>query len=114
MIFCTRRFEGFSAFILGRNIVWTCRRAQLEGLGATIRVNAPTSVAELKRPLPGSTKRAGLADFLFLSRTGYISYASGGDLLMATLPALVVGGVSLAGGIGAPSTRSRVCCCSLR
>lgn len=43
---------------------------------------------------------AGLAGFLFLSRTGYISYASGGDLLMATLAALVVGGVSLAGGIG--------------
>jgi ribose/xylose/arabinose/galactoside ABC-type transport system permease subunit len=29
-----------------------------------------------------------------------VSYASGGDLLMATLAALVVGGVSLAGGIG--------------
>jgi len=43
---------------------------------------------------------AGLAGFLFLSRTGYVSYASGGDLLMATLAALVVGGVSLAGGIG--------------
>lgn len=43
---------------------------------------------------------AGLAGFLFLSRTGYVSYASGSDLLMATLAALVVGGVSLAGGIG--------------
>lgn len=43
---------------------------------------------------------AGLAGFLFLSRTGYVSYASGGDLLMATLAALVVGGVSLSGGIG--------------
>lgn len=43
---------------------------------------------------------SGLAGFLFLSRTGYISYASGGELLMTTIAALVVGGVSLAGGIG--------------
>jgi len=43
---------------------------------------------------------AGVAGFLFLSRTGYISYASGGDLLMTTIAALVVGGVSLAGGMG--------------
>lgn len=43
---------------------------------------------------------AGLAGFLFLSRTGYVSYASGSDLLMATLAALVVGGVSLSGGVG--------------
>lgn len=43
---------------------------------------------------------AGLAGFLFLSRTGYISYASGGDLLMSTIAAMVVGGVSLAGGVG--------------
>ncbi|HBQ34678.1 MAG TPA: sugar ABC transporter permease, partial [Ochrobactrum anthropi] len=43
---------------------------------------------------------SGLAGFLFLSRTGYVSYASGGDLLMATIAALVVGGVSLSGGIG--------------
>lgn len=43
---------------------------------------------------------SGIAGFLFLSRTGYVSYASGGDLLMSTLAALVVGGVSLAGGFG--------------
>jgi ribose/xylose/arabinose/galactoside ABC-type transport system permease subunit len=43
---------------------------------------------------------AGVAGFLFLSRTGYISYASGSDLLMSTIAALVVGGVSLAGGVG--------------
>lgn len=43
---------------------------------------------------------SGLAGFLFLSRTGYVSYASGGELLMTTIAALVVGGVSLAGGIG--------------
>lgn len=43
---------------------------------------------------------AGLAGFLFLSRTGYISYASGADLLMTTIASLVVGGISLAGGVG--------------
>jgi ribose/xylose/arabinose/galactoside ABC-type transport system permease subunit len=43
---------------------------------------------------------AGIGGFLFLSRTGYISYASGGDLLMTTIASLVVGGVSLAGGVG--------------
>jgi len=34
---------------------------------------------------------AGVAGFLFLSRAGYISYASASDLLMSTLAALVVG-----------------------
>jgi ribose/xylose/arabinose/galactoside ABC-type transport system permease subunit len=43
---------------------------------------------------------AGVAGFMFLCRTGYVSYASGGDLLMTTIAALVVGGVSLAGGVG--------------
>lgn len=42
----------------------------------------------------------GIAGFLFLSRTGYISYASGGDILMTTIAAVVVGGISLAGGLG--------------
>lgn len=42
----------------------------------------------------------GIAGFLFLSRTGYVSYASGSDLLMTTIAAVVVGGVSLAGGLG--------------
>lgn len=43
---------------------------------------------------------AGIAGYMFLSRTGYVSYASGGDLLMTTIAALVVGGISLAGGVG--------------
>lgn len=43
---------------------------------------------------------AGLAGFLFLSRTGYVSYVSGGELLMSTIAAMVMGGVSLAGGVG--------------
>ena len=43
---------------------------------------------------------AAVAGFLFLSRTGYISYASGGELLLTSLAALVVGGISLAGGAG--------------
>jgi ribose/xylose/arabinose/galactoside ABC-type transport system permease subunit len=43
---------------------------------------------------------AGIAGFLFLTRTGYISYASGGNLLLTTIAAVVVGGVSLAAGSG--------------
>jgi ribose/xylose/arabinose/galactoside ABC-type transport system permease subunit len=43
---------------------------------------------------------AGIAGFIFLSRAGYISYASGGNLLLTTIAAVVVGGVSLAGGSG--------------
>lgn len=43
---------------------------------------------------------SGVAGFLFLTRTGYISYASGGNILLTTIAAVVVGGVSLAGGSG--------------
>jgi ribose/xylose/arabinose/galactoside ABC-type transport system permease subunit len=43
---------------------------------------------------------AGLAGFLFLARSSYISYASGGELLMTTIAAVVVGGISLSGGVG--------------
>lgn len=43
---------------------------------------------------------AGIGGFLFLCRTGYVGYSSGGEILMSTIAAMVVGGVSLAGGIG--------------
>lgn len=43
---------------------------------------------------------AGVAGFMFLSRTGYIAAASGGDMLMTTIASLVVGGISLSGGFG--------------
>jgi ribose/xylose/arabinose/galactoside ABC-type transport system permease subunit len=43
---------------------------------------------------------AGLAGLLFLSRTGSISYASGGELLLTSIAALVVGSINLAGGSG--------------
>ena len=43
---------------------------------------------------------AGIDGFLFLSRIGYVSYASAGKLLMATIASVVVSGVSLAGGVG--------------
>jgi len=36
---------------------------------------------------------AGIAGVMFLCRTGCISYASGSDLLMTTIAALVIGGV---------------------
>ena len=43
---------------------------------------------------------AGIAGVLFLSRTGFVAPSSGGDLLLGTIAAVVVGGVSLAGGKG--------------
>lgn len=43
---------------------------------------------------------AGVAGFMFLSRTGYIASASSGDMLMTTIASLVVGGISLSGGVG--------------
>jgi ribose/xylose/arabinose/galactoside ABC-type transport system permease subunit len=43
---------------------------------------------------------AGVAGFLFLARTGSVAPMSGGGLLLSTIAAVVVGGVSLAGGKG--------------
>ncbi|MCB1486619.1 MAG: ABC transporter permease [Bauldia sp.] len=43
---------------------------------------------------------AGIAGFLFLTRTGSVTAGSGGSLLLSTIAAAVVGGVSLAGGKG--------------
>ena len=42
----------------------------------------------------------GIAGFLFLARTGSVAPTSGGELLLSTIAAVVVGGVSLAGGKG--------------
>ncbi len=76
---------------------------KLYAVGASERASHYSGISVIKVRMAAFTISglcAGLAGFLFLSRTGYISYASGGDLLMSTLAALVVGGVSLAGGIG--------------
>ena len=43
---------------------------------------------------------AGIAGFLFLARTGSVAPTSGGSLLLSTIAAVVVGGVSLSGGKG--------------
>jgi ribose/xylose/arabinose/galactoside ABC-type transport system permease subunit len=43
---------------------------------------------------------AAVAGFLMLSRSGAASPAAGGDLLLASIAAVVVGGVSLEGGRG--------------
>ncbi|RKP57714.1 ABC transporter permease [Pararobbsia silviterrae] len=43
---------------------------------------------------------AGLGGFLFLARTGSVSPTSGDNFLLGTIAAVVVGGVSLAGGKG--------------
>ncbi len=42
----------------------------------------------------------GIAGFVFLARTGSVTVASGGNLLLNTIAAVVVGGVSLYGGKG--------------
>ncbi len=42
----------------------------------------------------------GVAGFLFLARTGSVAPTSGGDLLLNTIAAVVIGGVSLYGGKG--------------
>ncbi|MCX7304066.1 MAG: hypothetical protein NTV73_06975 [Hyphomicrobiales bacterium] len=42
----------------------------------------------------------GIAGFLFLARTGSVPAHSGGNLLLETIAAIVIGGVSLAGGKG--------------
>jgi ribose/xylose/arabinose/galactoside ABC-type transport system permease subunit len=42
----------------------------------------------------------GIAGFLFLARTGSVAPTSGGELLLSTIAAVVVGGVSLSGGKG--------------
>ncbi|MCO5066570.1 MAG: ABC transporter permease [Rhizobiaceae bacterium] len=42
----------------------------------------------------------GIAGLLFLARTGSVAPRSGGDLLLETIAAVVIGGVSLAGGKG--------------
>lgn len=42
----------------------------------------------------------GIAGFLFLARTGSVAPHSGGNLLLETIAAVVIGGVSLAGGKG--------------
>ncbi len=43
---------------------------------------------------------AGIGGFLFLARTGSVAPDSGGSFLLTTIASVVVGGVSLAGGIG--------------
>jgi ribose/xylose/arabinose/galactoside ABC-type transport system permease subunit len=43
---------------------------------------------------------AAVAGLLFLSRTGYVAYGSGADLLLTSVAAVVVGGVRLSGGAG--------------
>ena len=42
----------------------------------------------------------GIAGFVFLARTGSVTSASSGDLLLNTIAAVVVGGISLYGGKG--------------
>ena len=88
-----------SAFLLSRSrlgimiyaIGGNRRAASLSG----IPVRSVTILAYVLCSLFG-----GIAGFLFLARTGSVAPTSGAELLLSTIAAVVVGGVSLAGGKG--------------
>lgn len=78
---------GIRLYAIGGNP----RAARLSG----IPVGAITVLAYTLSGLLG-----GVAGFLFLARTGSVAPTSGGSLLLGTIAAAVVGGVSLFGGKG--------------
>lgn len=78
---------GVVLYALGGNE----RAARLSGIPVARATVAVYTVAGLL---------AGLAGFLFLARTGSVSPGSGDNFLLGTIAAVVVGGVSLAGGKG--------------
>lgn len=92
-------FALISAFLLARSrfgimiyaIGGNRRAAALSG----IPVRRVTVLAYVLCSLFG-----GIAGFLFLARTGSVAPTSGGELLLSTIAAVVVGGVSLTGGKG--------------
>lgn len=86
-LFLTRSAIGLKLYAIGGNP----RAAIFSGIPAA-RV---TIVAYTLCGLLG-----GIAGFLFLARTGSVAPTSGGGLLLGTIAAVVVGGVSLSGGKG--------------
>lgn len=85
--FLTRSHIGIMLYAIGGNP----RAAGLAG----IPVRTVTVLAYVVCSLLG-----GIAGFLFLARTGSVAPTSGGGLLLSTIAAVVVGGVSLSGGKG--------------
>jgi ribose/xylose/arabinose/galactoside ABC-type transport system permease subunit len=93
--------------VLGMGCLWMLKRTafglRLYGLGAGERAAvysgvSPARVRLLAYALSGLF--SGIAGFMFLARTGTISYTSGEDLLLTSLAAVVVGGIALRGGSG--------------
>lgn len=83
----SRSAVGLAVYALGGNL----RAARLSG----IPVERITILMYALSGLLG-----GIGGFLFLARTGSVANDSGGNLLLTTIAAVVVGGVSLAGGYG--------------
>ncbi len=86
-LFLSKSAWGIRLYAIGGNP----RAAALSGIPVT-RV---TIIAYTLCGLLG-----GIAGFLFLARTGSVAPTSGGSLLLSTIAAVVVGGVSLMGGKG--------------
>jgi ribose/xylose/arabinose/galactoside ABC-type transport system permease subunit len=78
---------GVLLYALGGN----ARAAKLSGIRVERATLAVYTLAGLL---------SGLAGFLFLARTGSVAPTSGDNFLLGTIAAVVVGGVSLAGGKG--------------
>jgi ribose/xylose/arabinose/galactoside ABC-type transport system permease subunit len=85
--FLARTKIGVMIYAIGGNV----RAAKLSG----IPVEKITILIYTLSGLLG-----GIAGFAFLARTGSVTAASGGNLLLNTIAAVVVGGVSLYGGKG--------------
>ncbi len=86
-LFLTRTRIGVMIYAIGGNP----RAARLSGIPVE-------SISILVYTLSGLL--GGIAGFVFLARTGSVTVASSGNLLMNTIAAVVVGGVSLYGGKG--------------
>jgi len=86
-LFLARSSVGIQLYAIGGNP----RAASLSG----VPVIRTTILAYTLCSLLG-----GIAGFVFLARTGSVAPMSGGSLLLGTIAAVVVGGVSLAGGKG--------------
>lgn len=97
----------FIPIVLGFVCAWILLRTafgkKLYAVGASERAALHSGISASRVRLAVYTLNglfAGVAGFMFLSRTGSISYTSGETLLLTTLAAVVVGGISLNGGSG--------------
>jgi ribose/xylose/arabinose/galactoside ABC-type transport system permease subunit len=93
------------AIAVGAHLLWRRSRVGVSAyaIGGNERaaVHAGLAVAGVKLRLYfAGGMLAAVAGFLMLSRSGAASPAAGGDLLLASIAAVVVGGVSLEGGRG--------------